>query len=270
MNQEEVTSLQEAREIIAGKMKFDDSGFRGKGFTSRSIEVPWAAAHIKKGDVLLDIGLSLGSPDCIGMLLEAKEKLGVTLEAADIIKPEKVKTRYPQEWLASILEVPIMIGDVRTMQLPEERYDVVTCISTIEHIGYDAPSKTVEGSAFERARSEEEVNKARDKNVNRDVLNSFHRALKKGGRALITVPMGKGGPIILRDSLGLYCAEWEYDEKSWNELVEDGRFTVVEKLFFKKMPEGWTKVASPKELIDVSENMEATNFGLAMCVLEKK
>src|SRR3989344_8487004 len=162
MNPEEIASLEESKEILAGERVFDASGPRGKGFTSRSIEVPWTASHIKKGDTLLDIGLSLGSRDCIGMLLEAKNHYNVTLEAADIVKPETVKTRYPKEWLADILSVSIMIGDIRTMKLPEGRYDVVTCISTIEHIGYDAPSATVEGSAFERPRSREEVNTARD------------------------------------------------------------------------------------------------------------
>ena len=92
MNREETMSLQESKDILAAKKKFETEGFRGKGFTSRSIEVPWTASHIKKGDTLLDIGLSLASPDCIGMLLEAKNNHGVTLEAADIIKPETVKT----------------------------------------------------------------------------------------------------------------------------------------------------------------------------------
>ena len=143
MNPEEQQSLQESKDILAGKRAFDSSGPRGKGFTSRSVEVPWTASHIKKGGILLDIGLSLGSKDCIGMLLEAKNALGVTLEAADIVKPESVKTRYPKEWLYEILAVPIMIGDICTMNLPSERYDIVTCISTIEHIGYDALPVTV-------------------------------------------------------------------------------------------------------------------------------
>ncbi|MBI5456420.1 hypothetical protein HY969_01640 [Candidatus Kaiserbacteria bacterium] len=270
MNPEETASLEEAKEILGGKRKFESSGFRGKGWTSRSIEVPWIASHIKKGDTLLDIGISLGSKDCLGMLLEAKKKYGVMLEAADIIKPESVQSRYPTEWLEDILSVPIMIGDIRSMQLPNEKYDVVTCISTIEHIGYDAPSTSVEGSAFERPRKKEDVHTSRDTEVNRKVLNNFHVALRKGGKALITVPMGKGGPIIMKDSLGFYFSEWEYEEKSWNELVGDARFSVAEELFFKNTPEGWTRVSSPKELADVSETEDASGAGLALCALAKK
>ena len=151
---------------------------------------------MQKGDVLLDIGLSLASHDCIGMLLECKSQYSVTLEAADIIKPETVKTRYPTEWLAGILDVPITIGDIRTMKLPKERYDVVTCISTIEHIGYDAPSSTVEGSAFERKRSKEAVNKARDPHVNSKVLDAFHKALKKGGTSVTLQRIPEGSKTI--------------------------------------------------------------------------
>ena len=270
MDLEQQASLQEAKEILAGKRTFDNHGPRGKGFTSRSVEVPWVASHITKGDVLLDIGLSLSSSDCVGMLLEAKNQYGVMLEAADIIKPETVKTRYVKEWLGDILSVPITIGDIRTMQLPKERYDVVTCISTIEHIGYDAPSSTVEGSAFERARSKEDVNTVRDPEVNKKVLDNFHKTLKKGGRAIISVPMGKGGPILLRDSLGLYCAEWEYEEKTWQEIIGDERFKVAEVLYFKNSPEGWVRVDSPKDLADVTETEDASGVGLAMCVLVKK
>ena len=269
MNPEEIASLEESKEILAGERVFDASGPRGKGFTSRSIEVPWTASHIKKGDTLLDIGLSLGSRDCIGMLLEAKNAYGVALEAADIIKPETVKTRYPKEWLLDILAVPITIGDIRTVVLPEEKYDVVTCISTIEHIGFDAPSETVLGSAFERQKNKEEVNTARDPHVNTRVLDAFHKALKKGGKALITVPMGRGGPIVMRDSLGLYFSEWEYEEKTWRELIGNKRFTVAETLYFKNSPEGWVRVDSPKDLADVTETEDASGAGLALAALVK-
>ena len=269
MNQEETASLQESKDIFESKRKFEAAGFRGKGYTSRSIEVPWVASHIKKGDTLLDIGLSLASHDCLGMLLEAKNNYGVALEAADIIKPETVQTRYPKEWLADILAVPISIGDIRTMQLPENRYDVVTCISTIEHIGFDAPSTTVQGSAFERARSEEAVNTKRDERANVRVLDAFHKALKKGGKALITVPMGQGGPVVLKDSLGFYFAEWEYEEKSWKELTGDPRFTVVEELFFKNTPNGWMRVNSSNDLKDVREVEGIGGVGLALVALQK-
>ena len=82
--------------------------------------------------------------------------------------------------------------------------------------------------------------------------------------------MGKGGPILLRDSLGLYCAEWEYEEKTWQEIIGDERFKVAEVLYFKNSPEGWVRVDSPKDLADVSETEDASGAGLAMVVLIKK
>lgn len=267
---EQKETLAECDRILAGEKTVDLRGVLGKGCTSRYIETIWVASHLRKGCSVLDIGFSLSSLDTLGMFLSAKDTHGVTLSAVDIVSPEKVQTRYPDDWRKSIFEVPVVIGDVRTAKLPKETYDMVTCVSTIEHIGYDAPSITIEGSAFERARNAEDARRERDPNVNRDVLNAFHSTLKQGGEVLISVPMGKGGPILLQDSLGLYCVEWEYEESTWGELVKDPRFEVTEDIFFKNTPDGWMRVASPADLSDVTETIDAKGAGLALCVLAKK
>ena len=41
------------------------------------------------------------------------------------------------------------------------------------------------------------------------------RALKPGGVSLVTVPMGDGGAVPVRDSLGFYTRQWEYAAESW-------------------------------------------------------
>ena len=76
--------------------------------------------------------------------------------------------------------------------------------------------------------------------------------------------------MLLKDSLGFYFAEWEYNEKSWQEIVGDERFSIAEQIFFKNTPEGWITVASPKDLADVSEIEGGGGVGLALCALIKE
>lgn len=271
MDEEQKVTFHKALLVLEGG-PLDLSSPQGKGYTPRSIEVPWAASKVKAGSTILDIGFSLSNLDYLGMLLTARKEYNVSLDVVDIIRPEQVKNRYPAEWLDAIFSVPVTIGDVRTSALPQEKYDTVLCISTLEHIGYDAPSTTVQGSAFERPSTREEAEaRVRDPGTNKKVLDAFHGALKVGGHACISVPMGKGQPIVTEDSKGLWSTEWEFEAKSWGELTEDPRFELREETFFKNTPEGWVQVASCAELADVTgaENPKM-GVGFAMCTLLKK
>lgn len=269
LTKEQEVTLEESKKILSGEKELQLSGTVGKGFSSRYIETVWAASHLRGVGAVLDVGFSLSSLDTLGMLLACKAR-GVALEAVDIINPEKVKSRYPEEWRTEVLQVPVTVGDVRTLPLPEGKYDTVTCISTIEHIGYDAPSSTVAGSAFERHKNKADVRTERGADVDNAVLTSFHKVLKQDGRVLLSVPMGRGGPVLLQDSLGLYCVEWEYEKQSWEALTSDKRFVLEEELFFKNTPEGWVPVDSPEALRDVTETLDAQGVGLALCVLRKQ
>jgi len=259
-----------SKQILAGKRDPIFNGSFGKGFSERYIETQWAASHLRGIRSLLDIGFTFASNEYLGMLLELKDKYGIDLQAADIINPEKVQGRYPKEWLKTLLEVPVTIGDVRTISLPKERFDAVTIISTIEHIGFDEPSRTVENSAFERKLRPEDVSLDRDTDTNKTVLDNIYKTLKKRGKLLLSVPMGKGGAVLLRDSLGLFVAQWEYDEKSWKEVVGHKGFELTEQRFFKLSDAGWTEVASPRDLVSQSSYMKPYAEGCAVCLLVRK
>ena len=266
--QEEILNF--AKNILSGKEKLAFAGCFCGGFSERCIETPWAAHHLKGVRFMLDIGFTFASAEYLGLLLEAKEKYGVILEAVDIIKPERVKTRYPEEWRKSILEVPVTIGNVINVVLPEEHFDAVTMISTIEHIGFDEPAKTVKGSSFERMNRPEDVPLTRAPDINKAVLENLSKTIKRNGKLLLSVPMGMGGAVILRDSLGFYTAQWEYEEKSWREIVGHQNFSLLEEKFFKLAHDGWSEVASPAELKEKSSYMKPHAEGVAVCVLVKK
>lgn len=261
--------LEQSIRILSGVEVFTCHESSGKGCSERVIETPWVAQYVRGCNSLLDIGFTFASYEYLGLLLELKNSYGVTVRGADIIKPEKVVNRYPSEWLESILDIPVTIGDIRYMVLPENEYDVVTCISTLEHIGFDMPATTVEGSSFERHRCKADVKTERDSRVNQLVLDAVHTTLKPGGSLLVSVPMGQGGPVLVQDSLGFYCAQWEYEANSWNELISHEGYDVADRRFFGITREGWQEVAYPGELKDRSSDLKPHAEGVAVCVLKK-
>lgn len=248
---------------------------RTSGFSERIIEVPRAAYWLKKfagkeGCDIMDIGYTMSSLDWLGLLLKLNERDNCTICAKDIVKPERVKSRYPQEWLDAIFEILVEIGDIREMQLPENQFDVVTCISTIEHIGFDEAEEDDKSTAFKRSKDENEARITRSPDVNEQVLAQFNKALKTGGHAIITTPMGKGGPALLKDSLGLFTRQWEYEADSWNDLASQPGFEIVEESFFGLEKDGiWYQVNSPEDLKEKSSELQPHAHGCAFVVLKK-
>lgn len=248
------------------------------GFSERIIEVPWAAQWFakilqdqEKPKHLLDIGLTMSSLDWLGLLLELKRANSIKIQAVDIVQPERVKSRYPEEWLNDIFNIPISTNDVRLWKPEPEAYDIVSCISTIEHIGFDEASEDDPATAFKRGKTIEDVVANRSPNVNADVMSVFERSLKSGGYVLMTTPMGRGGATLLKDSLGLYTRQWEYEQDSWDDLVQQPGFKLIEQRFFKfDSDKIWREVASPRELSNQSSELKAHAHGCALVVLQKK
>jgi len=241
----------------------------GAGRTERCIEVPWASRWL--GDVgeqqILDIGFALSDLDWLAALL-GKVEQGASVTAVDIITPERVATRYPEALRDQALRTPVIIGDVRTAPVPASSFDVVTCISTIEHVGFDAKGST-DKSAFARWSSVEETPDSRDPAVTRDVMGAFARALKPGGLALITVPMGKGGAVPVQDKLGYFTRQFEYDANSWREIVEAPGFRLLEQRFFTGLGEaGWREAESAADLAHQTAWLTPHATGLAIAALQ--
>ncbi len=240
------------------------------GFSERIVEVPWAARWLKGSRNILDIGFTMSSLDWMGLLLTMIKEHAAAIDAIDIIKPERVITRYPLEWQKEILNTPITIGDLRTIEVKIDHYDVVTCISTLEHIGFDEASDEDPNTAFNRGKTIEEVATRRAESVNQQVLSQFHKTLKPGGIAIISVPMGKGGATLLQDSLGLYTRQWEYEKESWADLTNQPGFEIVDECFFGiTNKHTWQQVESPIMLSDKSSELLPHAQGCALIALRK-
>lgn len=260
------------RGILDGSACAADGLARREGNSCRCVEVPWVTQKIRDLGCksVLDVGISLSNIEYLGVLVLLRERYGIAVEGMDIVRPERVASRYPEEIREQVLEIPVLVEDVREAMLPEERFDAVTLVSVIEHIGFDKASSDNPDSAFERASTEQDVVTDRAPDIDRRVLDSLHRTLKPGGHLLVTVPMGSGGPVILKDSLGYYCAQWEYEPQSWRALVEHPGFTLLEEEFWALGPDGWESRPDSQALSTQDAVHLSHSTGCAMAVLQKR
>jgi SAM-dependent methyltransferase len=241
----------------------------GAGRSERCVEVPWAQSWLTGRKRIMDIGFALSDLSWLRVLLG--QQPGAEITAVDIVQPERVANRYPDDLRAQALAVPVVIGDVRTAPVPAGSFDTVTCISTIEHIGFDAAGATDE-SAFARWKTLEETPTARDPAVTGQVMAAIARALAPGGLALVTVPMGKGGAVPVRDSLGFYTRQLEYDATTWPQIAEAPGFRLLEQRFFACSPDGdhgWSEAEGPADLAGQTAWLTPHALGVALVALER-
>ncbi len=243
-----------------------------EGHSERVIETSWAVAFMSQFESasLLDVGFTMGSMDYLGALLSLEDAGHVKINAVDIVRPERVAGRYLPQWRDRILNVPVDICDIREYE-SDKQYDLISCISTIEHVGFDIATYDDPKSAFERCQSADEVSMLRAENTDCRVLDAFAKALKDGGYALISVPVGKGAPVLLQDSMGLYCAQWEYSSKSWKRLIQHPSFAVKEQRFFQLNTAGcWDECLKLEDITDKTGEMKSHAEACAVVVLQKR
>ena len=262
-------NFEESRAVLDGAAAFAAGVAFGHGRSERCVEGPWAAHWLRGRDNILDVGFSLSSLDYLALLLEIKRR-GARITGADIIRPERVALRYPDDWRKDVLATPYFEGDIRTLDLPEAAFDAVACISTIEHVGFDAPSDRPD-TAFARWEKPGDVPQSRDPSVTRDVMAALARALKSGGFAVVTAPMGRGGPCLIQDSLGFWTKQQEYDADSWAEIAHAAGFELLEQRFFLNTPDAaWIEVPSPIALAHVTSDGQPFAAGVAVAALRRK
>jgi len=268
---ESAETLKRALECLESGVATPITGVSTREWSERCVEVPWAAAQLKKSGRLLDVGWSMSPPEWLGVLLAARTR-GSDLVGIDIIDPERVRNRYPASMVDQVFEVPVRVESVLDAQPDGDFFDTLTCISTLEHIGFDfASDPSVEDSAFARATTAEAAVSDRDPATDRLFLDSAARFLRPGGSLLVSVPAGKGGPILHQDSLGFFTHQFEYDPAAWNSLISDSRFTLQSASYYRLDLElGWQEAESCDALADQTSVLKPFATGCAMAQLVRK
>jgi SAM-dependent methyltransferase len=148
------------------------------GMTERAVEIPWVLSRYKGEQAVLDVGTSNAYTTYVRHLRALKPN---RLRALDLVYADR--------------GIPCDQGDMRSMPYTDASFDLVLCVSTLEHIGMDnsvygvAPSGT--GGDL-------------------DALREVNRILRPGGRLLVTVPFG-----LKQNHNWLH----QYDSLEWSELV---------------------------------------------------
>ena len=245
-------------------------GTSSLGMSERCVEIPWVSAHIGSPKKLLDVGWTMSPYEWISVLL-AVEDQGCLVTGLDIVDPMRVRHRYSADQMERVMQVPMVIADFLADDIPDSDFDVITCVSTLEHFGFDEVEPTdTELTVFKRHESPDDVPMNRESDVDRRFLDLAFKRLVPGGVLLLTVPAGAGKPILHRDSLGLYTFQFEYGIGDWSALTSDPRFEVSDETFFRVSDRGWVEAESIDEVTKVSSELMPFATGCAVVALKKR
>jgi glycosyltransferase involved in cell wall biosynthesis/SAM-dependent methyltransferase len=202
----------------------------GPGTTERLVEIPWMLSRWQGEPRVLDVGYAYA----LGVYLMHLLQLGIPeLHGVDM----------------ATLAVPGIrraAGDIRRLPYRDGVFDLVYCISTIEHIGRD---NTGYGLADEPLDREGDVRSLRE----------MARILAPHGRLLISVPFGR------REERGWFQ---QYDTAAWEALVASSPLEVEEQEVYRLTEEGWVYEVEPRsmELLSYGDGVPAAR-GVLCAVL---
>jgi O-antigen chain-terminating methyltransferase len=166
----------------------------------RPIEIPWCLARYDGERRVLDVGYAFAEPAYLAGLvaLGAVELTGVDLARADVpgLRP--------------------VVADVRELPFDDGAFDLVLCISTLEHVGRDNEVYDVDAR--------------RDAHGDEAALRELRRVLSKDGRLLVSVPTGEP------DDQG-----WQVQRtpEDWVARFENAGFLVYEDELYMHGEAGW-------------------------------
>lgn len=193
--------------------------------SSRIVEYPWILRNMPSEGKILDVG-STGSQ--LPVMLAG---LGYPVWALDVRK-------YEYASLSSHLHS--VVGDIRKTNFPDSFFDVITAVSTVEHVGLGRY-----GDPF-------------DAEGDRNAVKEIRRIITSDGILLITVPFGK------RSITSLHRV---YDENTLSSLIEG--FKIHSTQYFLNTNQMWVSTTEEQvKEIDSSMKERAIVCVKAVAMLE--
>lgn len=181
----------------------------GRRLDERVVEYPWLFSRLaSEPGLMLDAGACLNHP----YLLERPELSRKNLLVYTLSADREPLVRRPG--------LSYVFGDLRRTLLRSDLFDLIACISTIEHVGMDntrfyASNPDSLGVGYE---------------AQREVMAELHRVLAPGGRLFLTLPYGK-------------AQDWgwlrQFDAAGLRDIVGAFPGRVAEEAFFRYGPDGW-------------------------------
>lgn len=165
----------------------------------RPIEIAWTLGRYRGEPRVLDVGYAFAEPIWLSALIAAhpRELTGVDLVEREVPGMESV------------------VADVRQLPFANRCFDVIFCISTLEHVGADNARY---GSETER-----------DPSGPLEGLRELRRVVTRGGRIFVTVPSGESSE------------EWylRRPADAWRELFRETDLYVYDEEEYARTDEGW-------------------------------
>ena len=182
------------------------TGERPHGLTAsptldeRPIEIAWTLGRYRGERRVLDVGYAYAEPVWLGALLE----LGIP----DLVGVDLVEREVPR--------MRTVVADLRNLPFPSRSFDLVFCVSTLEHVGADNTRYGVDAE--------------RDPEGPGLALRELRRVTARGGKILLTVPTGE------RPDADWYVAQAAGD---WYTLFRDADLYVYDAEEYLRTPQGW-------------------------------
>lgn len=163
------------RELLARSMERAASGSEwltsepyGQGLDERVVELPWVFERLGRGPLLVDVGSTLNHDDTLAAALDrCGSVVFVNPYRDDGHRSDSPRVRYVR-------------GDARSLPL-REHAPLVTCLSTLEHVGCDNTRYGATDPGAGKGRREARA----------AAMRGMRAALAPGGRLLLTVPFGR-------------------------------------------------------------------------------
>ena len=200
------------RDARAAGVPFDPRTPVAPGTTERAVEIPWVLSRCGSEKRILDVGYANALPVYLLALRDLPQFVhGVDLAAADL--SWMVRTR----------------ADARALPYRADVFDLVLCVSSLEHVGYD-------NALYGTPQPAEPDGDAR-------AVNEFERVIRPGGRVLVTVPYGR------RER---HPGFQQYDAAGWANLVARSRMVVEEQACYRLTADGWVREPDPSAMAEVA------------------
>ena len=188
-----------------GKPLPDGYGFR---LDARVVEIPWVLARLaQRAGQLLDAGSSLNHEFVLRAPALADKRITIV-------------TLAPEAQCHWRLGVSYVFGDLRDLDFRDDRFDTITCISTIEHVGMD---NTMYAGTPDTARPG-------DTKEFLLAVKELRRVLKPGGVFYITFPFGQ------YENHGWFQ---QFDSQLMDMLIEGFGPSRFSETIFRYDPDGW-------------------------------